>query len=102
MSTLHFAQSHWAAICAARVGVRAAVDVAIGDKRGVSDPLCHPPFFAPWSSWTGSLTPYTDVSFVRTNSACSLHLSSAARGHVRLTDASQSLTGFARNLRSYR
>jgi hypothetical protein len=23
----------------------------------VSDPLCHPPFFAPRSSWRGSLTP---------------------------------------------
>jgi hypothetical protein len=67
---LHFARCHRAALCAARVLVRAAVDVAVSDRRGVSDPLCHPPFFAPWSSWRGSLTPNTDVSFVRTNSAC--------------------------------
>lgn len=76
---LQFARSHWAALCAARVGVRTAVDVAIGDTRGVSDSLCHPPFFAPWSSWRGSLTPDTDVSFVRTNSARLWQLSSAPR-----------------------
>jgi hypothetical protein len=33
---LHFARSHRAALCAARVVVRAAVDVAVRDKRGVS------------------------------------------------------------------
>jgi hypothetical protein len=74
---LYIVRSNWAALCAARVGVRTAVDVAIGGKRGVSDPLCHPPFFAPWSRWRGSLTLLIDVSFVRTNSACLLQLWSA-------------------------
>jgi hypothetical protein len=32
LSMLHFARSHGAALCAARVGVRTAVDVAIGDS----------------------------------------------------------------------
>jgi hypothetical protein len=65
LSMLQFARSHWAALCAARVRVRTAVDVAIGDTRGVSDPLCHPPFFAPWSCCWGSHTPQTHVTFVR-------------------------------------
>jgi hypothetical protein len=77
LSMLYIVRSNWAALCAARVGVRTAVDVAIGGKRGVSDPLCHPPFFAPWSRWRGSLTLLIDVSFVRTNSACLLQLWSA-------------------------
>jgi hypothetical protein len=43
----------------------------------VGDPLCHLPFFAPWSSWRGSLTPQTHVTFVRRDRACTRHLSRA-------------------------
>ena len=43
----HFAAVNRAALCAARVSVDAAVGSSEGGKWGVSDPLCHPPFFAP-------------------------------------------------------
>ena len=53
-----------------------------------------------------TVTPNADVTFVRTNSAFLWELSSAphdsAVTKLAFTDASQSLTGFARNLRSYR
>jgi hypothetical protein len=37
--------------------VRAGVSVTASHERGVSDPHLAAPFFAPWSSWRGSLTP---------------------------------------------
>jgi hypothetical protein len=72
----------------------------------VSDPLCHPPFFAPWSSWRGSLTPNIDVTLVRTNGACPGQMAStphdSAATRPAFTATAQSLTGFAGNSRSYR
>lgn len=69
---LPFTRCHRAASCAARVLVRAAVDVTVGDKRGVSDPHLAAPFFAPGPTLTGSLTPHLHVSVVRRNNASSL------------------------------
>jgi hypothetical protein len=47
----------------------------------------HPPFFAPWSSWRGPLTPQLHVTFVRRSRAVSVTLPSAPRGStlVRVT-----------------
>jgi hypothetical protein len=65
-----FAAVNRAALYAARVAVGAAVSSIEGGIWGVSDPLCHPPFFAPWFSWWGSLTPQMRVTIVRTDRAC--------------------------------
>ena len=69
---LRFARRHRAASCAARVLVRAAVDVTVGDKRGVSDPHLAAPFFAPGPTLWGSLTPHLRVSLVRLQRPSSL------------------------------
>jgi hypothetical protein len=66
-----------AALFAARVALGAAVSSSDGGIWGVSDPLCHPPFFAPWSSWRGRSRPESHVTFVRTNRARPWPLSSA-------------------------
>jgi len=66
----NFTTVNRAAFFAARVAVGEAVGSSGGGIWGVSDPLGHPPFFAPWSSWRGSLTPQMRVTFVRRNSAC--------------------------------
>jgi hypothetical protein len=47
---------------------------------GVRRPPLPPPFFAPWSSWRGSLTPQMHVTFVRRSRALSVTPSSALRG----------------------
>lgn len=72
LSMLHFAGCHRAALFAARVLVRAAVDVTAGDKRGVSDPHLAAPFFAPGPTLRGSLTPHLRVSLVRLRRPSSL------------------------------
>lgn len=50
LTNSNFARVERAALFAARVKVGAAVSSSDGGIWGVSDPLCHPPFFAPWSS----------------------------------------------------
>ena len=62
LSPLHFGRRHRAALNAARVLVGAGVSVTASDERGVSDPHLAAPFFAPWSSWRGSLTPQYPLS----------------------------------------
>jgi hypothetical protein len=79
LSMFRFARPHWAALCAARVGVHTAVGVAIGDKRGVSDPHFAAPFFARSPAQRGSLTPHLRVSFVRSPPSRSRTVS-ASRG----------------------
>jgi hypothetical protein len=65
-----------AALFAARRTVSAAVSSTDGDIRGVSDPVCHAPFFAPWSRWSGSLTPQMHITVVRQDRTLSLPSSS--------------------------
>ena len=54
-----------AALCAAGIGLRAAVAVEQRDNRGVSDPHLAAPFFAPRPARSGSLTPHVHVTIVR-------------------------------------
>ena len=101
LSMLHFAGCHRAALFAARVLVRAAVDVPVCDKRGVSDPHLAAPFFAPGPAPRGSLTPHLHVPVVRRHNASSLSQaghSAAYVGSPGREPASQS--GSAGNVRS--
>jgi hypothetical protein len=48
------------------------VSVTVGDKRGVSDPVCHAPVEPERGHFSGSLTPHSRVSSVRLHSASSM------------------------------
>ena len=65
-----FAALYWAALCAARVEVSAAVSSSGGGIWGMSDPARHAVHPAPEPHPAGSLTPHVSVGDVLGSACC--------------------------------